>query len=121
MDDVSIEKRHRHTSILISTVGRKLETQRRVVLTQRGMKNTEYAVLAALLYQGRTTTELAVEIGVPLSHIGLMMKDLLEKRTRSGDLWEREGSQPCVCFVSYGVPDSGGVTRRDARGGSAAF
>ena len=79
MDDVSIEKRHRCTSTLISTVGRKLESQRRAILTRRGMKNTEYAVLVALSYHGRTKTELATEIGVPRSHVGLMINDLLEK------------------------------------------
>lgn len=79
MDDVSIEKRHRGTSTLISTVGRKLESQRRAILTRRGMKSTEYAVLVSLSFQGRTKTELATEIGVPRSHIGLMIKDLLEK------------------------------------------
>lgn len=79
MDDVSIEKRHRGTSTLISTVGRKLESQRRAILTRRGMKNTEYAVLVALSHQGHTKTELAVEIGVFRPHIGLIVKDLLEK------------------------------------------
>lgn len=79
MDDVSIEKRHRGTSTLISTVGRKLESQRRAILTRRGMKNTEYAVLVSLSHQGRTKTELATKIGVPRPHIGLIVKDLLEK------------------------------------------
>lgn len=79
MDDVSIEKRHHGTSTLISSVGRKLESQRRAILTRRRLKNTEYSVLAALSYQGRTTTELAAEIGVPRSHIGAMIKDLVEK------------------------------------------
>lgn len=43
------------------------------------MKNTEYAVLVSLSFQGRTKTELATELGVPRSHIGLMIKDLVEK------------------------------------------
>lgn len=76
---MNISERHRHTSALICTVGRRLENQRRSLLTQWNIKNTEYSVLVALSTQGTTQTELATQIGVFRTHIGVIIKDLLEK------------------------------------------
>ena len=76
---MNIEEHHSHTSTLISTVGRRLENHRRTILTKSNIKNAEYSVLAALSQQARTQTELAVEIGVYRTHIGLLVKELLQK------------------------------------------
>jgi len=76
---LSIEEHHSHVSTLISTVGRRLENHRRTILTKSNIKNTEYSVLVVLAQQARTQTELAVEIGVYRTHIGLLMKELLQK------------------------------------------
>lgn len=76
---MNLEEHHSHTSTLISTVGRRLENHRRTILTKLSIKNAEYSVLVALSQQGRTQTELAIEIGVYRTHIGLIVKDLLNK------------------------------------------
>lgn len=76
---MNLEKHHSHTSTLISTVGRRLENHRRTILTKSNIKNAEYSVLVALSHQGRTQTELATEIGVYRTHIGLIVKELLKK------------------------------------------
>lgn len=76
---MNLEEHHSHTSTLISTVGRRLENHRRTILTKSNIKNAEYSVLVALSQQGRTQTELATEIRVFRTHIGLIVKELLKK------------------------------------------
>lgn len=77
---MNFEKHHSHTSTLISTVGRRLENHRRTILTKSNIKNADYSVLVALSQQGKTQTELATEIGVYRTHIGLIVKELLRKK-----------------------------------------
>ena len=76
---MNLEEHHSHTSTLISTVGRRLENHRRTILTKSNIKNAAYSVLVALSQQGRTQTELATEIRVFRTHIGLIVKELLKK------------------------------------------
>ncbi|MFD1616895.1 MarR family winged helix-turn-helix transcriptional regulator [Rothia amarae] len=76
---MNLEERHSHTSALISTVGRRLESHRRTILTKSNLKNAEYAVLVTLAQQGRTQTELATEIGVRRTHVGSIVNELLQK------------------------------------------
>lgn len=76
---MNLEERHCHTSTLISTVERRLESHRRTILIKSQLKNAEYAVLVALAQHGRTQTELANEIGVRRTHIGSIVNELLQK------------------------------------------
>lgn len=76
---MNLENRHSHTSALIITVGCRLESHRRTILTKSHLKNAEYAVLVALAQHGRTQTELATEIGVRRTHVGSIVNELLEK------------------------------------------
>ncbi|GAA1749670.1 hypothetical protein AB0O14_19305 [Microbacterium foliorum] len=75
---LNIKERHRHTTSFICMVGRKLENQRRTILIARNIKNAEYSVLVALSEKDRTQKELADELGVYLSHIGVLIKSLME-------------------------------------------
>lgn len=76
---LNLKERHRHSTSLICMVGRKLENQRRTILIRRNIKNAEYSVLAALSEKSHTQKELAHKLGVYLSHIGILMKDLVKK------------------------------------------
>lgn len=75
---LDVKARHRQTTSLICMVGRKLENQRKTILIERNIKNAEYSVLVALSEKDRTQKELADELGVYLSQIGVLIKSLLE-------------------------------------------